>query len=261
METWFERTELLFGKEKLEILKRSHVLVMGLGGVGGFAAEMIARAGVGTMTIVDGDTVARSNRNRQLVALESTEGKLKSEVLAERLRSVNPDINLHVRSEYMRDERMQELIDAHDYDFVVDCIDTLAPKVFLIQRALERGLRIVSSMGAGNKTNPALASVADLSQSYNCPLARYVRKRLQKFGIRTGFPVVFSSELGDKSKVVVEQGVNKASTVGTVSFMPAVFGIHCASVVIRQLTGEQNYFKKVKKKKKKSSKKKGGDKA
>ena len=154
MDNWLERTALLLGEEKLGMLRRAHVLVVGLGGVGAYAAEMIARAGVGRMTVADADTVSVSNINRQLVALRSTVGRPKAEVLAERLRDINPELELTVLNRFIRDEETYALLDAAHYDYVVDAIDTLSPKLALILAALERGLPLVSSMGAGAKTDP-----------------------------------------------------------------------------------------------------------
>ena len=179
MDNWLERTELLLGKEKLGLLRQAHVLVVGLGGVGAYAAEMVARAGVGRMTIADADAVAPSNINRQLVALHSTVGRQKAEVLADRLRDINPAIGLTVVNRYIRDEETYTLLDAAAYDFVVDAIDTLSPKLALIKGALDRSLPLVSSMGAGAKTDPTKMEIADISKTHHCPLAHMLRKRLQ----------------------------------------------------------------------------------
>lgn len=235
MTNWLQRTELLVGEEGIQKLKSKHVLVVGLGGVGGYAAEQICRAGVGTMTLVDGDVVEESNRNRQLIALKSNEGRPKAEILAERFRDINPDINLHVVNHYLQDEEITNLLNAGPYDYVVDAIDTLSPKAFLIEKTLKAGYPLVSSLGAGGKFDPSLVTVADISKTYNCKLARKLRKRLLKIGISKGFKTVFSSELVDGDKVIAVQGKNKASTVGTISYMPPVFGIFCASVVLRDL--------------------------
>lgn len=236
-EDWLARTEMLIGKEKVSKLSLSNVLVVGLGGVGSWAAEMICRAGVGSMTIVDGDTVHPSNRNRQLPALKSTEGYPKAEIMAGRLRDINPGIKLAVIQEYLKDERMEEILD-RGYDYVVDAIDTLSPKIFLIYHTMQRKIPLVSSMGAGGKFDPSSITVSDISKTTNCSLARILRKRLHRLGIREGFTAVYSPEEIDKRKVVPTTGeVNKASVVGTISYMPASFGITCASVVIRELTG------------------------
>lgn len=238
MASWLDRTELLLGNEKVGKLKNCHVLVVGLGGVGAYAAEMLCRAGIGTMTIVDGDNVEITNLNRQLPGLHSKLNKAKAEVLAERFRDINPEINLTVVTEYLRDERMVEILN-QKYDYVVDAIDTLAPKVFLIYHSSKLGLPIVSSMGAGGKLNPELVRSSDISKSYNCKLARVLRKRLGKLGIRKGIKVVFSAEEVPEEAVREEEGLNKKSTVGTISYMPPVFGCHIASVVIRDLIEAQ----------------------
>ena len=232
---WLERIELLLGSEKLERLRHKHVLVVGLGGVGAYAAEMVARAGIGRMTSVDGDKVNLSNINRQLLATCSQLGKPKAEVMAARLIDINPDIELTVINEFVKDERMEQLLD-NEYDYVVDAIDTISPKVFLILHCLNRNMKIVSSMGAGGKTDPSKILVADISKTYNCKLAKSIRKRLHRKGIDKGVTVVFSSELTDKSAVVeIDDEENKKSTVGTISYMPALFGIHCAANVIEDL--------------------------
>lgn len=232
---WLERSELLLGSEKLEKLKNSHVLVVGLGGVGAYAAEQICRAGVGEMTIVDGDTIHLTNKNRQLPALTSSLGQPKAEYMGKRLLDINPELNLHIIQEYIRDDRMKEII-AHPYDYVVDAIDTLSPKIFLIHDSLKYGHRVVSSMGAGGKVDPSLVEVADISESHTCPLARILRKRLHRMGVRNGFKVVFSSEaVPEDSMIPCEGEPNKKTTVGTISYMPPVFGCFIASVVIRDL--------------------------
>ena len=238
MDNWLERTELLLGREKLGRLRSAHVLVVGLGGVGAYAAEMVARAGVGTMTIADADAVNTSNINRQLVALHSTVGRQKADVLAERLRDINPDIELTVVNRYIRDEETYRLLDAARYDYVVDAIDTLSPKLALIAAALERGYPLVSSMGAGAKTDPTRMEIADIAKTHHCPLAHMLRKRLHKTGIRSGFRAVFSPEPIREGAMILCEEQNKKSNVGTISYLPALFGIGCASVVIRGLTGE-----------------------
>lgn len=238
MDNWLERTALLLGEEKLGMLRRAHVLVVGLGGVGAYAAEMIARAGVGRMTVADADTVSVSNINRQLVALRSTVGRPKAEVLAERLRDINPELELTVLNRFIRDEETYALLDAARYDYVVDAIDTLSPKLALILAALERGLPLVSSMGAGAKTDPTKLEIADISKTHHCPLAHMLRKRLHKAGVRRGFQAVFSPEPAREGAMILCEEQNKKSNVGTISYLPALFVIGCASVVIRGLIGE-----------------------
>lgn len=238
MADWLERTELLLGEEKLELLKKANVLVVGLGGVGAYAAEMVARSGVGRMTIVDCDTVSVTNINRQLPALNSTIGQTKSSLMASRLRDINPLIELTVLCDYLNEENLPSVLDGQHYDYVVDAIDTLAPKVMLIEESLKRGYKIVSSMGAGAKTDPTKVQITDISKSNYCPLAHALRKRLNRMGIRKGFKVVFSPEEVREGAMVLCEERNKKSNVGTISYMPAIFGCGCASVVIRGLIGE-----------------------
>lgn len=235
--SWLSRTELLVGREKLEEIANKHVLIVGLGGVGSFAAEAIARGGVGNITIIDGDEVEASNRNRQLVALTSTDGVNKADVMAERILEINLEVNLTVIKQFMNPEDMEELMDENSFDYVMDCIDSVTPKIKLIASTRKKGLKLVSSMGAGGKMDPTQVKVADLEDSYNCKLAHYMRKRLHRLGIRKGFPVVFSSELPLKSSIVRTDGSNfKRSAYGTCSYMPAVFGLTCASVVLRDFS-------------------------
>lgn len=236
VEDWKQRTRLLLGEEKMERLQQAHVLVVGLGGVGAYAAEMICRAGVGRMTIVDADTVQPTNINRQLPALHSTIGREKAEVLAARFKDINPDIQLTVLPVFLKDDNIPELLDAARYDFIVDAIDTLAPKCYLIAEALKRHIKIVSSMGAGAKSDITQIRFADIWDTYHCGLSKAVRKRLQKLGIKRKLPVVFSTEQADpKAVLLTEDEQNKKSTCGTVSYMPAVFGCYLAEYVIKRL--------------------------
>jgi tRNA A37 threonylcarbamoyladenosine dehydratase len=233
---WMGRTQLLLGDEKVEALITKNVLVVGLGGVGGICAEMIARAGVGKMTIVDADTVDLSNANRQIPALHSTAGKLKAEVMAERLKDINPALEITVLTKYVQDELIDAILDEGNFDYAVDCIDTLGPKVQFIKACKDRGLPIVTSLGAGGKLNPSLVQITDISKTHNCTLAKYVRKRLHAVGIYKGLKVVFSPEDIDAEKVIVtEKAFPKKSLIGTISYMPAIFGCSVASVVIRDL--------------------------
>ncbi|WP_346863687.1 tRNA threonylcarbamoyladenosine dehydratase [uncultured Draconibacterium sp.] len=236
---WLDRTELLLGAEKLERLKSAKVLVVGLGGVGAYAAEQLCRAGIGNMTIVDGDVVEETNRNRQLPALISTTGKSKAEILAERFKDINPEIELTAINDYIRDEKTLNLLKSKPFDYVVDAIDTLSPKVFLIHHAIDLGLPIISSMGAGGKMDPSKITIADISKSYNCKLAKMLRKRLSRLGIKKGVKVVFSAELINENAVRLEEAQNKKSTVGTISYMPPAFGCFLASQVITDLIKEK----------------------
>ncbi len=236
MEDWKQRTRLLLGEEKSERLRQAHVLVVGVGGVGAYAAEMLCRAGVGRLTLVDADTVQPTNINRQLPALHSTLEQPKVEVLAARFRDINPEVELTVLPVFLKDENIPQLLDAARYDFVVDAIDTLAPKCYLIAEALRRRIKIVSSMGAGAKSDITQIRFADIWDTYHCGLSKAVRKRLQKMGIRHKLPVVFSTEQADpKAVLLTDDERNKKSTCGTVSYMPAVFGCYLAEYVIRRL--------------------------
>ena len=236
MEDWRQRTRLLLGEEKMGRLQQAHVLVVGLGGVGAYAAEMICRAGVGRMTIVDADTVQPTNINRQLPALHSTLGMSKAEILEKRFRDINPELELTVLPVYLKDEAIPELLDSAAFDFVVDAIDTLAPKCYLIAETLKRHIKIVSSMGAGAKSDITQVRFADIWDTYHCGLSKAVRKRLQKMGMKRKLPVVFSTEQADANAVIlVDDEQNKKSTAGTVSYMPAVFGCYLAEYVIRKL--------------------------
>lgn len=233
---WNSRTELLLGKERLERFSEAHVLVVGLGGVGAYAAEQICRAGIGQMTIVDADTVNESNLNRQLPALHSTLGEPKAEVVAARLMDINPELKLTVVNEFLRDERTEEILDHANYDFIVDAIDSLSPKVFLLYHALLRKIPIVSSMGAGAKIDPSQVRIADISKTSNCALAKAVRKRLRGLGVQKGIPVVYSTEMANPDAVIeVNDEACKRTTTGTVSYMPAIFGCFLASYVIRNI--------------------------
>ena len=234
MTNWLDRTELLIGTEQLELLSSKHVVIVGLGGVGSVAAEMIARAGIGKLTIVDGDQVDITNINRQVLALNSTINKRKVELMKARLLDINPKLKIDAIDEYMRITDIIELLNTK-YDYVVDAIDTLSPKINLIKQTLEKKIPLISSMGAGGKLDPTKIEIADISKSYNDNLARMLRKKLHKLDIYTGFKVVFSSEKIDKNSVIIQESENKKSNVGTISYMPAAFGIFISSVVIRDL--------------------------
>jgi tRNA A37 threonylcarbamoyladenosine dehydratase len=236
---WLNRTELLLGSEKLEKLQNANVLVVGLGGVGAYAAEQICRAGVGKMTLVDGDVVETTNRNRQLPALISTTGQPKAEILAARFRDINPEIELIVVNDFISDEKTIQLLKSAPFDYVVDCIDTISPKVFLIYHAFQLGLPVVSSMGAGGKMDPQKIRIDDISKTNYCKLARVVRKRLADLGIRKGVQVVYSTEVTEDNAVRAEDNRYKKSIVGTISYMPPLFGCFISSVVIGELTSSK----------------------
>ena len=236
MNDWKQRTALLLGNERIEHFRHCHVLVVGLGGVGAYAAEMIARAGIGEMTIVDADIVQPSNINRQLPALQSTVGKAKTEIMEQRLKEINPELQLHTYQEFLKDDRISELLQNNTFDFIIDAIDTISPKVYLLYNALEMNIKIVSSMGAGAKTDPSKVCIGDISKTHSCGLAKAVRTRLKEKGIHKGLPVIFSTELPDKKAVIfTENEQNKLTTTGTVSYMPAIFGCYLASFVIKNI--------------------------
>lgn len=232
---WQERTAMLVGEEMLEHFRNSTVAVIGVGGVGGYAAEMVVRAGVGHIIILDSDEVSASNRNRQLLALESTVGRPKCDVLSERLRDINPELEITVIKEYLEAEKAAEVLGGYRIDFLVDAIDTLSPKLHLIKYCVDNSIPLVSSMGAGAKFDATKVRLTDVSKSFNCPLAYIVRKRLRHMGIKKGFQVVFSEELPDKDSIVPCEDRNKKSQVGTISYIPAVFGCVCAQAAIRHL--------------------------
>ena len=212
--------------------------MVGMGGVGSMAAEMICRSGVGKMTIIDGDTVQPGNINRQLPATHKTLNREKALVMGERLKEINPGLELTVVHEFIREERIPELLET-SFDYVVDAIDTLSPKIYLIYHAMNRGLKLASSMGSGGKVDPAQIRVADFGETYNCRLAYLLRKKLRKLDVHGGFKVVFSTEQVPKELIIpVEGESNKKSTVGTNSYIPAIFGCFLASIVIRDLIGD-----------------------
>lgn len=233
---WKSRTTLLLGEDRMNYLSGCHVLVVGLGGVGAYAAEQLCRAGIGKMTIVDADTVNESNLNRQLPALRSTIGRPKAEVVAQRLLDINPELELTVHNEFIRDERTEAILDEANYQFVVDAIDSLSPKVFLLYHALRRQIPVVSSMGAGAKTDPSQVRMADISKTQNCALAKAVRKRLRTLGVNKGIAAVFSTEMANPDAVIeVDDEQCKRTTTGTISYMPALFGCFLSAHVLRNI--------------------------
>lgn len=235
----YSRTEIMFGADGMARLRAARVLVVGVGGVGGAVAEMLVRAGVGHITLVDADRIQTSNINRQLVALHSNVDTPKVAAWRKRLLDIQPELDLVVVEDFLEEENTVQLLDAQVFDFVVDAIDTISPKVFLIQQCVMRHIRIVSSMGSGGKLDPSCIRMADISKTEYCPLAKTVRQRLAKVGIKHGVPCVFSTELADKSRTILVEGEKyKKSTTGTVSYMPNMFGCWLASYVIRQITGQ-----------------------
>ncbi len=234
--SWQERTALLLGEERLSLLQNSTVAVIGLGGVGAYAAEMLVRAGVGSLILLDSDIVNETNKNRQLLALDSTVGRAKTEVMRERLIDINSDIHLEIINEYLTSENVGGLLGSLKIDYIVDAIDTLSPKLSLIEYCVNSHIPLISSMGAGAKYDATKIRITDLSKSFNCPLAYVIRKKLRKVGISKGFQVVFSEELPDRDSIVPMEERNKKSQVGTISYLPAVFGCACAQAAIVFLT-------------------------
>ena len=237
---WTERTELLVGPEGLGRLRAAAVVVVGCGGVGAAAAEMLARASVGHIALIDSDCISESNINRQLPALHSTVGLSKADVLVGRLKDINPDLDIVTVNDFLTEENVAEIIGSlfPGMDlYVVDAIDTLSPKIALIQYCLSKGVPMVSSMGAGAKFDATAVRVADISKTYECPLAHMLRKRLGRLGIRTGFQAVFSTEVPKKEAMILEPSRNKKSQVGTISYLPTVFGCVCAQTAIKHIVG------------------------
>ena len=239
---WLQRTELLVKEEGIERLQSANILIVGLGGVGSFAAEFLVRSGIGNLTIVDGDTVDITNINRQLPALNSTIGKNKTDVVAERILDINPEINLKKINEFLEPEQMEEILTQEKFDYVLDCIDSRSPKLALIITCKRKKIKLVSAMGAGGKTDPSKVMVRDISKTNNCFLAKQIRKKLKKEQIHKGFRCVFSTEIQDENSLKMTDGSNyKKSFYGTISYMPAIFGLYAAAEVIRfLLKKEQN---------------------
>ncbi len=230
---WLERTTLLIGETATEKLVRSNILVVGLGGVGSYAADALVRAGVGKMTIIDGDLVDPTNKNRQLHALDSTVGKAKVTLMAERFKDINPLIDLTVIEQFMAPEDMLSLLETTKFDYVLDCIDSLTPKIYLIKTAKRTRQKLISAMGAGGKLNPAKIKIADISKTKECKFAQELKRRLKEEGITKSVLVVFSEEIQKKDSLKKTDGKNyKKSFYGTISYMPALFGLFMASEVI-----------------------------
>ncbi len=231
---WQERTELLLGKSALKQLNKSKVLICGLGGVGGVAAEQLVRAGVGDICLVDSDTISTSNINRQVIANFNNIGELKTEALKSRLLSINPKLNIETKNIFLKDEILESIL-LNNWTYVVDAIDTLSPKINLIRICYENNIPLISSMGSGGKTDPTKIAINDIKKTYNCNLARILRKRLHRIGIYEGIEVVFSNEKVNKSSIIEEESQNKKSNIGTISYIPVIFGCYCAFAVINNI--------------------------
>lgn len=236
--SWLSRTALLIGEEKLNLLSLKHVMVIGMGGVGSFAAEFICRSGIGKMTIIDGDVVDPTNRNRQLPALATNHGISKATIMSERLKSINPEIDIQIINDFINPEMVETLL-TYQPDYIIDAIDSITPKITFLKFAYENNIPLVSSMGAGGKLDPTQIKVVDISKTIICPFAQQVRKVLKQHKIYKGIKVVFSPEPSVKESLLMTDGTNyKKSAYGTMSYMPATFGAVAASVAIRDLINQ-----------------------
>lgn len=235
-----QRTALLLGEDAINTLTKRHVMVVGVGGVGSYAVEMLARSGVGTLTIIDADVVSSSNINRQLPALMSTIEMSKVDVMKQRIKDINPDCKVNAINRFISAEDVSEILETFNPDFVVDAIDSVAPKIELIKQSLHRKIKIISSMGAGGRIDPTKVQYADIADTFHDGLARVVRQRLKEQGITRGLKVVFSSEQARKSSLIMTDEIqNKISSFGTVAWLPATFGIMLAAHVINRLTDQK----------------------
>ena len=239
VDAWLERTNLLIGEGKINRLKNANVLIVGLGGVGSFAAEFLGRSGIGSMTLVDGDCVDVSNKNRQLIALDSTLGLPKTEVMAKRLLDINKEIKLSLISHFQEPEDMQKLLN-EPFDYILDCIDSVQPKLNLLASCQHSDTPIISSMGAGGRINPVGVGVYPLFETKNCPFAQQIRKSYRKMGWKRNIPVVASIAPVISSSLQLTDGSRyKKSFYGTISYLPALFGLHAAAHVIQALIEEK----------------------
>jgi len=240
MENQFSRTEMLFGKEKTERLHFSRVAIFGIGGVGGYVVEALARSGIGALDLIDNDTVSLSNLNRQIIATHKTIGQYKVDAAKQRILEINPNISVKTYKTFFMPETQDEF-DFTEYDYIVDAIDTVTGKIALVMKAQEAGVPIISSMGTGNKVNPAMLEVADLFKTSVCPLARVMRTELKKRGVKK-LKVVYSKEpaLTPISTENSEQASSRRSIPGSTSFVPSAAGMIIAGEVIKDLTEFQN---------------------
>lgn len=236
-ERWDDRTVRLLGRGAVDRLSAAHVLVVGCGGVGGYVLEMLARSGVGHLTIVDADCVSVTNLNRQLIALHHDIGRPKVQLWDERCRNIHPECRVEAVQDFVDPQNVDSLLDT-GFDFVADCIDTVAPKVALLTACKQRGIRVISSMGAGGRIDPTAVRYADLWDTRQDGLARAVRAAFKRMGRRPSIPVVYSPEAPRAASLIMEQGLeNKRSGYGTLATLPSIFGIYMASFIIRKLTG------------------------
>jgi tRNA A37 threonylcarbamoyladenosine dehydratase len=237
-----ERTELLVGEESLYFLKHKHVLIAGIGGVGSFVAEAIVRAGVGKVTFIDHDVVSESNLNRQLIALQSTIGQSKVEVMKQRALDINPDIKVTIIKDFIRPENIDELLSKTSYNYVLDCIDSISSKVALVTACQQQHVPVISSMGAGGRIDPSKITITQLGKTNVCPLARMMRQRMRKAGGSLAFPVVFSDEIPRKGTahrpIEDDPSAHPRSVNGPISYLPSLFGLNMAGYVIKHFLRE-----------------------
>lgn len=233
---WLERTELLIGEESIDRLSKANILLVGLGGVGSYAGEFVVRAGIGKITIIDGDVVDPTNINRQMQALHSTIGQSKAALLKQRFLDINPHLDITAFEKFMEPDDMENLIATSKFDFVMDCIDSVTPKLSLLTSAVRTKSKVISAMGAGGKIDSSKIKITDIANTKECKFAHVIRKRLKVEGIRKGIISVYSDEIQPKEALRLTDGKNyKRSFYGTVSYMPALFGLTMASEVIRRI--------------------------
>ncbi len=231
----FSRTEILLGNDAMERLKNARVAVFGVGGVGGYVCEMLARSGIGHMTLIDSDCVSETNRNRQIIALKSTTGKPKVEVMRERILDINPDADVKALETFYTPENADEIA-LSEFDYIADCIDTMTSKIELIMRAKAENIKIISAMGAGNKLDPTKFEVSDLYKTSVCPLARTLRYELKRRGVKS-LKVVYSKEEPQKPKGEIEGESFGRHIPASVAFAPSAMGIVMASEIVKDLIG------------------------
>lgn len=236
-ENWNDRTLRLLGREAADKLRDASVLVVGVGGVGGYAAEMLARTGVGHLTLIDADAVAESNINRQLIATHSTVGESKVVLFAERFHDINPEAEINVIMNFLTADNLMTVFEKNRFDYVIDAIDTVSPKVALISHCLLKGIPIISSMGAGGRLDPTKIGYFDLWDTREDGLARAVRQKLKAASLRRPLKVVASTEKPSSRSLVEVESLNKRTSYGTVASIPAIFGIFLANHVIRKISG------------------------
>jgi tRNA A37 threonylcarbamoyladenosine dehydratase len=233
------RTEILIGPEGIARLESMHVMVVGLGGVGAYAAEAIARAGIGSMTIVDHDKVSPSNCNRQLPALQSTVGQSKTKVMTQRLLDINPDLKLDAKEHFITPDNTDELLTEKPIDYLLDCIDSIACKAALVLACQEQGIAVASALGAGGRLDVTKVKISTLKKTEVCPLAREMRGQMRKLGGSLDYPVVYSNEIPVKGlphqPIDGDPPGRPRAVNGTISYLPGMFGLMLAGLVIREL--------------------------